>query len=107
MNEFEVARPGGRCHVSGRQIEPGEDFYTVLLETPQGFERRDYSNENWQGPPEGAFCHFKTRLPNREGPKRTFVDDDVLINFFLRLSGSEEGMKLRFRFVLALILLRK
>ena len=107
MNEFEVARPGGRCHVSGRQLEPGEDFYTVLIETPQGFERRDYSMENWQGPPGGAFCHFKTRLPSREGPKRTFVDDDVLINFFLRLAGSEEAMKLRFRFVLSLILLRK
>lgn len=52
-------------------------------------------------------CFFKTRMPRKEEPKRTFVDDDLLINFFTRLADSDDASKLRFRFVLSLILLRK
>jgi hypothetical protein len=107
MSDFEVARAVGRCFVSGREIAPGEAFYTVLLETPQGFERRDYTSESWTGPPEGSFCHFKTRLPAKDQKKKTFVDDEVLIAFFHRLAASDEAIKQRFRFVLSLILLRK
>lgn len=107
MTEYEITRAAGRCHVTGRALSEGEEFYTVLLETPQGFERRDYAIESWQGPPDGAVCHFRTRLPRREEPRKVFIDNEALINFFLRLGDSTEPGKLRFRFVLALILLRK
>jgi hypothetical protein len=79
----------------------------VILETPSGFERRDISEECWEGPPPEAMCHFKTQLAKKEKARRTFVDDDVLISFFLRLAETDEPRKLRFRFVLSLILLRK
>ncbi|HKQ49210.1 MAG TPA: hypothetical protein VJZ71_14155 [Phycisphaerae bacterium] len=107
MIDFEVSRPVGRCVVSGREFAEGELFHSVLFETPQGFERRDYSGESWQGPPEGALCCFQTRLPKREEKRRTFVDDDALLTFFVRLADCTEEAKLRFRFVLSLILLRK
>ncbi len=107
MIDFEVSRPAGRCSVSGREFAEGEPFHSALFETPQGFERRDYSEECWQGPPEGALCVFQTRLPKREEKKRTFVGDDVLVTFFDRLADCEEEPKQRFRFVLSLILLRK
>jgi len=107
MIEFEVSRPMGRCSVSGREFVEGEPFHSALFETPQGFERRDFSEECWQGPPEGALCVFQTRLPKREEKRRTFVDDEALLTFFVRLAACEEEAKQRFRFVLSLILLRK
>lgn len=107
MIDFEVSRPVGRCFVSGREFAEGELFHSVLFETPQGFERRDYSEQSWQGPPEGALCCFQTRLPKREEKRRTFVDDDALLTFFARLADCTDEAKLRFRFVLSLILLRK
>ncbi len=107
MTDYAISRASGRCAVSGRAFDPGEEFYSVILETGEGLERRDYSLAAWEGPPPGALCHFKTRLPAREESRRTFVDDEVLINFFLRLAGASEVLKQRFRFVLALILLRK
>jgi hypothetical protein len=86
----------------------GEAFFSAVFETPHGFERRDYSAEAWQGPPVDALCHFQTRSPRKEeARKKLFVDDDVLVNFFLRLAESDEPTKLRFRFVLSLILMRK
>lgn len=107
MTDFEVSRPAGQCSVTGRTFVEGENFYSALFAAGEGFERKDYCEDQWQGPPEGALCFFKTRMPRREEPKRTFVDDDLLINFFSRLADSDDASKLRFRFVLSLILLRK
>ncbi|MFQ5430854.1 MAG: hypothetical protein ACE5E1_11145 [Phycisphaerae bacterium] len=109
MVDYDISRASGKCAISGRPFEEGEEFYTVVLEGDGGFERRDYALEAWQGPPEGTLCHFKTRMPRKNAPKKTFVDNEVLIGFFLRLAGAEEAddVKLRFRFVLSLILLRK
>lgn len=107
MSDFEIARTAGKCFDCGREIAPGEEFYSALFEMPEGFERRDYAVEHWQGPPEGSYCHYKTRLPTRDQKKKTFVDDEVLVAFFHRLADSEDPVKLRFRFVLSLILLRK
>ncbi|MEE9293340.1 MAG: hypothetical protein V3W34_00030, partial [Phycisphaerae bacterium] len=42
-----------------------------------------------------------------EKKKRLLVDDDVLVNFFRRLKDETRLVRLQFRFVLALILMRK
>ncbi len=107
MVDFEVSRTTGQCGVSGRTFAEGEAFHSVVIETPQGFERRDISEEHWKGPPADAICHFKARVQKREKPRKTFVDDEVLVNLFLRLADNEEPVKVRFRFVLSLILMRK
>ncbi len=107
MTEFEIIKTVGRCSVSGRVFAEGEAFHTAIFETPQGYERQDISDECWAGPPADAVCHFRTRLPRKEKPRKTFVDDEVLLEFFRRLSTEEEPRKLRFRFVLSLILMRK
>lgn len=92
--------------VSGRAFEPGEVYYAVLFEHETGFERRDYAAECWEGPPEGYLCFWRTRVPQRV-ERRTLVDDDVLINLFLRLEEATTDFKVQFRFVLALLLMRK
>jgi hypothetical protein len=107
MDNWEIARPSGVCAVSGRPLEEGEEYHVVLLEDGAMFRRLDFSLEHWDGPPEGAFCHFKSRIPARKPQKRLFVDDDLLINFFLRLADETTASRLQFRFVLALILMRK
>ncbi|MCB9851703.1 MAG: hypothetical protein H6819_01305 [Phycisphaerales bacterium] len=107
MSDYDVSRTAGTCYATGREFSEDEYFYSVILETATGFERRDYAIDAWEGAPTDAVCHFKTRMPRKEAPKRTFVDDTVLQTFFNRLEGTTEPAKQRFRFVLALILLRK
>ena len=107
MTEYDLSRTTGQCSVTGRPFDIDEDFYTVVLESPQGLQRRDISLHAWEGPPEGTLCHFKTHLPPKDAPPKTFVDDNVLVDIFLNLSDAQETAKLRFRFVLSLILLRK
>ena len=105
--QWEVQRSMGTCVTTGRAFKEGEEFYTVLFEDGDSFRRADYSLDAWQGPPEGSFCHFKSRVPIREKKRKLLVDDELLVNFFLRLSQEIAPVRVRFRFVLALILMRK
>lgn len=105
--QWQVESATGRCAVTGRALDEGEEFYTVLFEDGESFRRADYSLDSWQGPPDGAYCHFKTRVPVKEKRKRLLVDDELLENFFLRLADETEPVRVQFRIVLALILMRK
>lgn len=108
MEQWELARPTGVCTVTGRELREGEEYYAVLFEDEDSLRRADYCLEAWDGPPEGAFCHFRTRVPVREAAKKPLlVDNDMLVNLFLRLADQTEPLRLQFRFVLALILMRK
>lgn len=93
--------------MTGRALAEGDVFYAVLVGTPSGFERRDFSAEAWPGPPQDYFCFWKSRVPRRAEKARRLVDDQVIINLFLRLETATEPVKLQFRFVLALLLMRR
>ncbi len=105
--QWEVEAATGRCTATGREFQEGEQFYTVLFEKDESFTRADYSVEAWQGPPEDAYCHFRTRVAVKEPKKRLLVDNELLVDFFLRLAEEKELLRIQFRFVLALILMRK
>ena len=105
--QWEVKPAAGRCAVTGRCLEEGEEFYSVLFEDGEGFRRCDYSLDCWKGPPEGSYCHFKSRIPIKQKRKKLLVDNEILVNFFLRLGDETEPVRRQFRFVLALILMRK
>lgn len=105
--QWEVEPAAGRCAVTGRRLEEGEEFYSVLFEDGEGFRRCDYSVASWNGPPEESYCHFKSRIPIKQRRKKLLVDNEILVNFFLRLGEETEPARVQFRFVLALILMRK
>ena len=53
------------------------------------------------------FSFWKTSIPAAEQKKKLLVDDSVLADVFARMEGKNEPQEVRFRFVLALILMRK
>jgi hypothetical protein len=107
QQQFDIGSPSGRCAVTGREFQEGEEFYTVLFEDGESFRRTDFSLEGWNGPPDGSFCHFKTRVPVKEKKRQLLVNAEVLTHFFERLADETEAVRIQFRFVLALILMRK
>lgn len=107
QHQYEVEARSGRCVATGKELAEGEAFYTVLFEDGESFKRADYSLEGWKGPPEGSFCHFRTRVPVKDKKKNLLVNDEVLAHFFQRLADETELVRIQFRFVLALILMRK
>ena len=62
MTEYQIQSSTRRCARTGREISPGERYYSVLIDEGGAFARQDYSLEGWKGPPEGAFSHWLGRL---------------------------------------------
>ncbi len=105
---YDVARPGGKCVLTGRDIPPGEKFMAAVRETAVGLERADVCLEAWKDyPREGLLAFWQSTMPQPNAKKKIFVDDEVLKQIFDKLSDTEEPAKLAFRFVLGLILMRK
>jgi len=130
---YPIHRSTGRCACTGDTLEPGQLYMAVLVEAdaepagetvqdsgntkkPQAaspreawLKRVDLSMAAWeQGHrPEHLFSYWQARVPQPEEKKKLFVDDEVLMNLFIRLADSDQPDRLAFRFVLALILMRK
>jgi hypothetical protein len=107
MDEWVIDKPLGQCYTTGRAIEPGQEYYATLVQTEQGFARRDFCADYWNEHKPQVFCHWKTKLPSPDQKKHLFIDDDMLLAFFDRLAAETEQEKINFRFVLALVLMRR
>ena len=107
MADWDINKPLGQCCGTGRQIECGQEYFGALVETDEGLQRRDFCSEYWDREKPEVFCYWKTRLPNPEQKRQVFVDDEMLMAFFERLAEETDQEKINFRFVLALILMRK
>ena len=107
MDEWEIDKPLGQCYGTGRQIEAGEEYFGALVESEEGLKRQDFCADYWNEHKPTVFCYWKTRLPEPGQKRQLFVDDQMLMAFFERLEKETEQEKINFRFVLALILMRK
>jgi len=107
MEQWQVQRCAGICAGTGRKLLPGEEYYAALIDKQTCFERKDYGLDYWQQHQPEVFSYWKTRMPLPNQKKKLLVDDGVLINLFERLAQENDAVKINFRFVLALILMRK
>jgi hypothetical protein len=107
MIDYQIQPSTRRCFVTGRELQPGERCYSVLLDENGKLSRRDYSPEAWQGPPPEAFSFWAGRIPTPQGRRRPVFDDDVLLDCFHRLEGQTEPGRVNLRYVLGLMLLRR
>jgi hypothetical protein len=107
MIDYQIQANTRRCAASGRELRPGERIYSVLLDEGGAFVRKDYGSETWQGPPPGAFSFWAGRVPPPEGNRRPRIDDDLLLDCFQRLEGQTDPGRVNFRYIVALLLLRR
>jgi hypothetical protein len=105
MTEYQFEANTRRCAASGRDLRPGDSFYTVLQEAEGKFQRKDYSSDAWQGPPAGTFSFWAGRIPEDGAVRRPPIDDDMLLDCLERLEG--DASRVHFRYVVALLLLRR
>ncbi len=107
MTEYQIQPITRRCVVSGRDLEVGERYYTALLEEGDHFVRQDFSAQVWQGPPPGAFSFWSGKVPPPEDAYKPRFDDDLLEECFQRLEGLTDPGRVNFRYVVALLLVRR
>ena len=106
MTDFDIQGPSRTCTATGRPLKPGERVYGVLLEDGGKLVRRDFAADAWTAPPPGAIAYWAGRVPASDKPKAV-VNDALLLDCFDHLAGATEANKLHFRYVLALLLMRR
>lgn len=106
--DWDIAKTSIACAGCEKEFAEGEEVFSALHEDADGFRRKDYCAGCWPGQDgQGAFSFWRTQLPASDAPVRQFVDDDVVLDLFRRLEGHAEPEKRNFRYVLALLLMRK
>ena len=103
--DYEVERCTRRCAATGRELQPGELYYSTLSVERRSIVRSDFSFEGWQGPPPGVLAWWKSHLPKAEAAKRTWAPNDVMLELFEGLETQPDQQD--FRYVLALLLVRR
>jgi hypothetical protein len=107
---YDIAKASGRCRGCDKELVAGEEFQAALFDAEEGFRRDDFCLACWEqrrGQLGGAFSIWRGRVSEPQQPVRQYVDDQVLVEFFDRLAEENEPAKVNFRFVLALMLMRK
>lgn len=107
MTDYQIQPHTRRCVTTGRDLQPGERYYTALLELGEQLVRQDFSSQAWQGPPAGAFSFWSGRVPQPSETAKPRFDDDVLEECFQRLEEQGERSRVNFRYVVALLLIRR
>jgi hypothetical protein len=105
--DFNIRPVAKACAKSGRPFLPGDECWSVLVEKDGQLVRQDFSAEAWSGPPAEAIGHWRCSVPDSVDKGRPKLDPDSLFDYFLQLSDSPNLLQQQYRYVLALLLLRK
>jgi hypothetical protein len=102
MFEYEIKRFSRRCCKTEREFQPGDVYYSALLEEGDQFQRLDFSPEAWTGPPAEAIGWWRCRVPDRDPNRVYWAPAAVLLEYFGRLAENPEKQELAYLMGLSL-----
>ncbi len=108
--DYNITKPNGLCCACEQQLQPDQEFAATVRQIEDGFARQDFCLNCWAdelADEPDVIGVWRSRIPLPKEKKKLLVDDGVLVNFFQRLADTDQPAKLSFRYVLALILMRK
>jgi len=109
--DYNISKTAGACFACGKEFDDGQDFMATVAESEQEIQREDYCLECWQSLAEekqtGLLGIWRSCAVAAEEKRKLFVGDELLTSFFERLNEADSEAKIAFRFVLALVLMRK
>lgn len=109
---YESARPTHVCAATGRALGAGERYVAALTDTAESeaLVRLDYSVEAWEAgarPDRPLIAVWRATETDRDSGHNTLLSTDELLGLFEGMEPVEEGRGAVFRYLLALMLLRK
>ncbi len=107
--DWNIAKSLHRCSSCDKEFTEEEPYFSALFDAEAEFERKDFCTACWDtAGHEAAFSFWRTEVPKPDEPRRVFVDDNVIFDFFLRLAAEEDQpLRRNFRYILGLMLMRK
>ncbi|MBL7134277.1 MAG: hypothetical protein ISS78_09280 [Phycisphaerae bacterium] len=109
--DYNIPKTGARCLSCESHLGGGDKLVAALRQRDGEFIREDYCLACWDKQDRSEDAEvvgvWHTHVPRPDEKKKLLVDDEVLISFFRRLDDTEDPARINFRFVLALVLMRK
>lgn len=109
--EYNISKTDCLCRGCQKRLEPGSELVATVREAGEELQREDFCLDCWSGRAgrdDGQLLgQWHSRVPAPTEKKKLLVDDELLANLFERLGQADSPAKVNFRFVLALILMRK
>jgi len=104
--EYRIGASDRKCSACGKEIPEGAVLYSAVFETGETFERRDYCEGCWSAPPDACYSFWRTRIEDKK-PEKKRIDAEIVLGFFDELEKKNSPAELNFRYVIALLLMRK
>lgn len=106
MLDFDFKKSSRKCYESEREFQPGEAFFSALLECDDGSsERRDFSVDHWSGPPKECIGWWKSSVPELGKRRVYWAPKKVLLAYFEHVQTSPKTVDIAF--VTGLLLAQK
>ncbi len=105
MIDFEIQKFSRRCASTGRELAPGEAFYSVLVAEGAEVIRLDYSTESWSGAPDDAVGWWKSEVPDPKSNRLQWAPNDVMLHYFQQILAQDN--KKEVCYVLTLLMIRR
>ena len=110
--DYKISPSARTCQACSRRFGVGDEYYSAVVEAEgdEVFARRDFCPDCWAPDAAAYFSFWRTRVPEPPPDRRTgprLVDLDRLLQLFDHLAAADEEHAQRFRYVLALVLMRK
>lgn len=125
-SSYPISRSTGRCAATGREFALGEAIVAALAEVEgrEDLQRLDYSVAAWaEGARPGSgpgsslgsgsvpgtrlFASWRATYQPADTKKKLLLGDDELLELFEQLAESDQPRQRAFRYVLALLLVRR
>ena len=109
---YETVRPTHQCAETHRRFQPGEAYVATLTDSPDSEElvRLDYGIEAWEGgarPPRAPIAVWRSVETDGRTQQTLLPGPDELFAMFEGMDDEAGGRGAVFRYLLALMLMRK
>lgn len=107
--DWEIKSRAHVCARTGREFQPGETFFTLLIRDGDGFRREDLSEEAWEARNDNIqpFSFWRSKYEPPAPPPPEPLPRDDAEGLLRRLVAENDPAYANVRYILALMLERK
>ena len=111
QSEYQIGRVGIECASSGKSLAPGDGYVGALIEVEGEEElvRQDFAVDAWSDAkrPGGVFAYWHGVVPDQKSDSLPTLDPSSAADLFDQLESAEDPKRIAFRYLLALMMMRK
>lgn len=91
--------------MTGRELRPGDKFFSYLIRDGGTTIRKDVAAEAWEGPPDECLGWWQSEVPDAKSRKMHWAPHEVMLHYFDETEDKPEEADVRY--ILALLLIRR